>query len=365
MNQTFRPELPGPGAMRVGLVGAGFMGEAHSVAWRSLGVASLTIYDSIPAAADHLAGLFDAAAARSLDELFEASDVVDVCTPTYLHREVVVAAAAAGRPAICEKPLARTVADGEAMIAACRAAGVPLFVAHVVRYINEYVAAKQAVEAGRVGRLAVIRLRRESSRPNKPAGHWFFDPARSGGMMLDLLIHDYDYARYLAGDVESVWARTVRDSSGAEVDFGFAVLRHVSGAITHVSGGWVYPWPVFRTGFEIAGDAGLIAYESTDTTPVTSYLIGERAAGEAGTGLPDSPVTENPWALELADFVASIQGGGPPRVSAQDGLEAVKIATAVIESSRTGHPVSLVAAAAPGSAAPASGAAASAEERVK
>jgi predicted dehydrogenase len=267
-----------------------------------------------------------------------------VCTPTHLHREVVEAAAAAGRPVICEKPLARTVEDGEAMIAACRTAGVPFFVAHVVRYVNEYAAAKQAVEAGRVGRLAIIRLRRESARPNKPADHWFFDPARSGGVMMDLLVHDYDYARYLAGDVESVWARTVRDASGADVDFGFAVLRHVSGAITHIAGGWVYPWPVFRTGFEIAGDGGLIQYESSDAAPVTPYLIGERNGGEAGTGLPDSPVAENPWALELADFVAAIQGNRPPRVSAEDGLEAVRIANAVIESSVSGRPVRLVAA---------------------
>jgi predicted dehydrogenase len=341
MKPTPEPELPGPSAVRVGIVGAGFMGEAHAAAWKSLGVRSLTVHDSAPAAAERLAGKFGAGTAGSFGELFAACDVVDVCTPTHLHREVVEAAAAAGRPVICEKPLARTVEDGEAMIAACRRAGVPLFVAHVVRYINEYVAAKAAVDAGRVGRLAVIRLRRESARPNKPADHWFFDPALSGGVMMDLLVHDYDYARYLAGDVESVWARTVRDSSGKDLDFGFAVLRHTSGAITHVAGGWVYPWPVFRTGFEIAGDGGLIQYESTDAAPVTPYLIGERGAGEATTGLPDSPVAENPWALELADFVAAIQGKRPARVTAEDGLEAVRIANAVIESSRTGLSVSL------------------------
>jgi predicted dehydrogenase len=334
--------LPGPGAVRVGLVGAGFMGDAHAAAWRSLGVASLTIHDSVPGAADGLAARYDATVAASLDELFAGCDVVDVCVPTHLHPEVVKAAAAAKLPVICEKPLARTVAEAEAMAAACDAAGVPLFVAHVVRYINEYVGAKRAVEQGRVGRLAVLRLRRESSRPNKPADHWFFDPAKSGGVMMDLLVHDYDYARYVAGDVESVMAHTVRDTSGADVDFGFAVLHHTSGAITHVSGGWVYPWPVFRTGFEIAGDGGLIQYESTDAAPVTPYMLGKRDDGEASTGLPDSPVAENPWALELADFVRSIQGGGPPRVTAQDGVEAVRIANAVIESARTGKPVKLV-----------------------
>jgi myo-inositol 2-dehydrogenase/D-chiro-inositol 1-dehydrogenase len=341
MKQAFESDLAGPGALRIGLVGAGFMGEAHAAAWRSLGVASLTIHDTVPSAAQRVAAQSGAGVAASLDELFAACDVVDVCTPTHLHRQVVEAAAAAGRPVICEKPLARTAADCRAMISACHAAGVPLFVAHVARYVNEYAAAKQAVGQGRVGRLAVVRLRRESARPNKPADHWFFDPTRSGGMMMDLLVHDYDFARYLAGDVESVWARTVRDASGADVDFGMAVLRHASGAITHVSGGWVYPWPVFRTGFEIAGDGGLIQYESTEAVPVTSYLVGERDSGEASTALPDSPVAENPWALELADFVRSLQGGGPPKVTAEDGLEAVRIAEAVIESARSGRPVAL------------------------
>ena len=349
MNQTVESGLPGPGAVRVGLVGAGFMGETHAAAWRSLGVKSLAVFDDVPEAAQRLAGQFGAGVAPSLDQLLAGCDVVDVCTPTHVHPEVVKTAAAARRPVICEKPLARTVEDGEAMIAACRAAGVPLFVAHVVRYVNEFVAARQAVEQGRVGRLAVIRLRRESSRPNKPEDHWFFDPGKSGGVMMDLLVHDYDYARYLAGEVESVWARTVRDTSGADVDFGFAVLRHVSGAITHIVGGWVYPWPVFRTGFEIAGDGGLIQYESTDAVPITSYLIGKRDEGDASTGLPDSPVAENPWALELADFVSAIQGGGPPRVTAEDGLEAVRIANAVIDSARTGRPVRLHPAAAEGS----------------
>ena len=341
MNKTVDSSLPGPGAVRVGLVGAGFMGEAHAAAWRALEVKSLAVYDDVPAAAQHLAAQFGAGVAPSLDRLLACCDVVDVCTPTHVHPEVVKAAAAARRPVICEKPLARTVEEAEGRIAAGRAAGVPLFVAHVVRYVNEYVAARQAVEQGRVGRLAVVRLRRESARPNKPADHWFFDPGKSGGVMMDLLVHDYDYARYLAGDVELVWARTVRDISGADVDFGFAVLRHVSGAITHVAGGWVYPWPVFRTGFEIAGDGGLIQFESTDAVPVTSYLIGKRDEGDASTGLPDSPVAENPWALELADFVASIQGGGPARVTAEDGLEAVRIANAVMESARTGRPVRL------------------------
>ena len=341
MNQTFGSNLPGPAAMRVGLVGAGFMGDAHAATWRSLGAGSLTVFDSVAALAQMLGDRYGARVASSMDELLAGCDVVDVCVPTHLHRATVEAAAAARKPVICEKPLSRTAADGEAMIAACRSAGVPLFVAHVVRYINEFAAAKAAVERGRAGRLAVVRLRRESSRPNKPADHWFFDEAKSGGVMMDLLVHDYDYARYLAGDVESVMARTVRDTSGASVDYGFAVLRHTSGTISYVSGGWIYPWPVFRTGFEIAGDGGLIQYESTDAVPVTPYLIGERDKDEASTGLPDSPVAENPWSLELADFVRSIQSGEKPRVTAEDGLEAVRIANAVIESARSGQPVTL------------------------
>jgi predicted dehydrogenase len=157
--------------------------------------------------------------------------------------------------------------------------------------------------------------------------------------MLDLMVHDFDFARWIAGDVESVMARRVRDASGSDVDYAVAILRHASGALSHVTGAWSYPPPVFRTGFELAGDAGLIEYESVDHQPLTRYLpAGE---GNEALGLPASPTADDPFALELSDFASALSTGAPARVTVDDGIAALRIGLAAIESSRLGRPVAV------------------------
>jgi predicted dehydrogenase len=325
--------------LTVGVVGGGFVARVHLAAWRRIGVARLSVYDVHPERARACAESSGAEPMGSLADLIAAVDVVDVCTPTDDHRATVEAAAAAGRDVICEKPIARSLADALALADACRRAGVHLLVAHVVRYFPEYAAAQAAVAAGRIGRPAVLRLRRESSRPARAATSWIFDEARSGGLILDLMVHDFDFARWIAGDVKSVMARRVRDASGSDVDYAVAILRHASGALSHVTGAWSYPPPVFRTGFELAGDAGLIEYESVDQQPVIRYL----PAGEAeeALGLPASPIADDPFVLELSDFVRALTTGAPARVTVDDGIAALRIGLAAIESSRLGRPVAV------------------------
>ena len=155
-------------ALRVGVVGAGFIGRTHLAALAAEGV-STTLVDVDPGMAALVAGDHGAEVCRTLDELLERVDVVDICTPTHRHAEIAIRAAAAGRHVICEKPLARTLEDASAIIAACERAGVRLFVAQVVRFFPEYVAAKQAVAADAIGSVAVMRLKRATFRPRRAA----------------------------------------------------------------------------------------------------------------------------------------------------------------------------------------------------
>ena len=99
-----------------------------------------------PESARALADQYASRVYPTLEAMLPDVDVVDICTPTHLHHEMVLQAAAAGKHVICEKPLARTVAQGQEMIAACRQAGVKLLVGHVVRFFPEYALAKQTVE---------------------------------------------------------------------------------------------------------------------------------------------------------------------------------------------------------------------------
>src|SRR5512136_124284 len=316
--------------MKVGIAGVGFMGTTHAAGWAAtdaeiVGFCAETTAEAAGLAHAHRAPVYPHYAA-----LLDAVDVIDICTPTHLHHEMVLQAAAAGKHIICEKPLARTVEQAQDMIRVCRAAGVNLFVAHVVRFFPEYALAKAQVDQGKVGKPAVVRLTRASYRPKKPSGNWFLDFEKSGGMMLDLMIHDFDYARWISGEVESVFAKNVTATHPeSATEYGIAILKHAGGALSHVVGGWAYPPPTFRTAFEIAGDGGLIEWSSDNTAPI-NLLLRKGHADAPDVGLPGSPVAESPYTTQIKEFYEALKTDRAARVSAADGLAAVQIALAAI-----------------------------------
>jgi predicted dehydrogenase len=223
---------------------------------------------------------------------------------------------------------------------ACRQAGVRLLVAHVVRFFPEYALAKSAVVDGQIGKPGVIRLHRGSYRPKKPVGNWFLDESKSGGIMLDLMIHDFDYARWIAGDVTSVFAKKVTTGHPqAPIDYGLAILTHQSGALSHIAGAWAYPPPTFRTSLEIFGDAGLIQFDSAETAPILNLIKSPDDAPDVA--LPSSPVSESPYTTQIKEFYATLSEGKTARIRAEDGLSAVQIAEAAIQSAATGQVVVL------------------------
>jgi predicted dehydrogenase len=327
--------------MKIGIVGAGFMGTTHAAAWAETEAQIAGFVAETADEARPLAELYRAKIYPDLAGLLDQVDVVDLCTPTHLHYPMVLQAAAAGKHIVCEKPLARSLAQAQEMLLACRSAGVRLLVAHVVRYFPEYALAKAAVEGGKIGKPGVIRLSRGSFRPKKPLGNWFLDEAKSGGILMDLMIHDFDYARWIAGEVESVFAKKVTSGQPqAGIDYGLAILKHAGGALSHVAGAWAYPPPTFRTHIEIAGEAGLIEFDSDDSAPIRN-LIARPSGDSPDVGLPSSPVSESPYTTQIKDFYQALQSGAPTRVTAEDGLAAVQIAEAAILSAGTGLAVRL------------------------
>lgn len=317
--------------MTVGVVGAGGIARPHLAAWRHLGVEA--VIHSVEGA-DEVAALYGVRVLPDLPALLEVCDVVDVCTPTYTHREVVLAAAAASRHVICEKPLSGRLADAVEMLAACAAAGVQLHPGQVVRFFPEYAAAKAAVDAGRIGTPAVLRLTRRGARPRQA---WFADAQRSGGIIVDQMIHDIDFARWVAGEVTQVFASVV--GAAPQPTVGIVVLTHAGGALTHVVGAWGLPAEPFRTSFSISGSNGLLQHSSADATPLR-WAPG--TVGPAGGELvPDGPVLGSPFVAELAEFAAACAGGPAPRVSANDSVAALRIALAATDSAATGRPIRL------------------------
>lgn len=338
--------------MKIGVIGAGTMGRTHAAGWAEIaagypasersdapqlaGILAEPVEEARP-----LAEKYGCRAYGSLKELLADVDIVDVCTPTHLHREMTIAAFDHGRHVICEKPIARDLESARAMVAAGAKAGLRLFVAQVVRFFPEYAAAKRAVDEGRIGRVATQRLSRGSYRPRRAPSDWLLDVERSGGILLDFMIHDFDFARWIAGDVVSVYAKKASSVDPASpVDFAFAILAHESGALSHVQGSWAYPPPTFRTGFEISGDAGMIEQDSEPTSAI-QHLLAAQEGAHGDVGVPSSPLAESPYTAELREFYDAILSGKEARVSGEDGVAALAIGLAAIESDRTGRAVGI------------------------
>ncbi len=319
------------------------MGRTHADGWRECGGEIGGVLATPDRSARELADAYDAPVVETIAELAGGVDIVDVCSPTPLHRDHVSAAVEAGSRAIfCEKPLARHLGEAEAMVRACRGAGIPLGVGHVLRFFPEYGNALAAVRRGELGKLAVLRFSRRTFAPRKP---WFLDTAQSGGVVLDLMIHDLDFARLAAGEVQRVYARVDPGSDGRQ--HAYALLTHASGTITHVEGSWRYPQPEFHTSFEFAGSKALVTFDSQSTQAIRLHLTPLRGSvTDADRLLPEvpvaaSPISENPYAAELTAFRRAIDAGSEPPVSGEEGVRTLQLALAVLESSESGRPVEI------------------------
>lgn len=314
--------------LRIGLIGAGGIAHEHLPAWLSLGV-EVVVY-SHAGAPDLVAQWGGGRAVGTLAELLTGCDVVDIATPTPSHAELALAALDAGRPVVCEKPLARTSQEAERVIGAFEAAGIPLFPGHVVRFFGEYAAMHAAVAAGDIGTIAVQRFTRTGSAPRAA---WFHDDGQSGGLLLDQCLHDLDFARWTAGEVATAYAL---ESAARGVRSVQVLLRHVSGALSWVHGTWARAGTTFQTSFDVAGTAGVLSHRSGDH-PALRTDLGDAPTGGEGRGLMPAMPYESPFRTELGEFLAALQGGPAPRVTARDGLAAIQIAEAAQESLRTGR----------------------------
>ncbi len=328
---------------RIGIIGAGAIAQVHAERWERMpGVQIAGYYDILPEAAQRAVDRYGGQVFGSLAEMFAAVDAVDICTTAVAHKEPVLAAAEAGIPMVCEKPLARHLADCYEMVEAVERTGTPLFVAQVVRFFPQFAKAKETLASGALGKPAVIRTVRGGSMPragSKFNSGYYADFNQSGGVILDVSIHDIDYVRWCFGEVERVFARGLM-FAGLPKDHTLITLRFENGAIGHIEGGWAFPPNRFRTRIEIAGTEGLLEWDSLDRSPLEIETYDSEVGPDVTTStLSPLAAEDDPYYAELAHFLDCIEHNKPFRVSPHDGLMAVKISLAAIESERRGEPV--------------------------
>ncbi|GAB2567281.1 Gfo/Idh/MocA family protein [Gracilibacillus alcaliphilus] len=323
------------------VLGAGTMGNAHSAAYAKMeGVRLCGIVDVNEEKAKQLADRYGTQAFTSYQEAKQqiaAIDVVSVCLPTPLHKEMVMQVAEDKSHIVCEKPLARHLDDAREMIQYCQQQGVRLFVGHVVRFFPEYVQAKQVLDTEKIGQPVIARTTRGGAFP-RASNDWYANFIKSGGVILDTVIHDFDFLRWCFGDVERVYAKTSRGRTAGSIEYALITLRFENGVIAHVEGTWAHQ--TFHTKLEIAGKDGIIQHDSSAVNPVV--LEKKAQANEAaGVAVPSSPSKDNPYFLEIEHFIECIKEDKEPIVTAEDAYKAMEIALAALESIETRKPVYL------------------------
>jgi predicted dehydrogenase len=328
----------------VGVIGCGGMGRSHAGYFAALPDAQIVACaDPNVQAAQGLAARHGAQAYAEAQQLLDDPrvNVVAICTPTPFHAELIEVSARRGKHIFCEKPIARTLADAHRAIEAASSAGVRLMVGHVLRFFPEYAEAKRLLDQGVVGRPAVARTTRNSGYPRTAAGEWFADPEMSGGVMVDMVIHDLDFLLWCFGAAERVYCKALTYRGLEFTDYALATVRFASGVIAHVEGSWAHPPGTFFTKLEIAGDRGLLEYDSQAASPLQVWkkAVGDEKA--PGVVVPESPLAESPYQLEVREFMDSVRTGRQPSVTPQDAYNALELALAALESSRRGQAVTL------------------------
>ncbi|WP_456414963.1 Gfo/Idh/MocA family protein [Oceanithermus profundus] len=320
--------------MKIGIVGVGTMGRVHADAYRRIGAELVGAYDPNPEKLAEFVSRFTVDPFRSYDELLLRVDLVDVTAPTFAHEELAVRALEAGKDVILEKPLALDAASGRRILEAARKSGRRLFVAMVVRFFPQYRRAAELAKSGQLGRVGVVRLKRVLFPPGPG---WYRDPEKSGGMPVDLMIHDLDYVRWLLGDPVRVFARRSPPVEGEVLEHVQAVLGYADGRMAIVEGGWAYPAGYFRTALDLAGDRGLVEWSSDQPPPLGTLFPADEPAPEVG--LPMAGLEEDPYELELRHALEALGRGKPFDVTPEDALAALELALAVRASADSGRVV--------------------------
>ena len=293
------------------------------------GVTFTGIFDADPARGHGAARRHGVAFFPTVEEALRSADAAVVASSTIEHRLLAAAAAAAGKHVLCEKPLATTLADAEAMIAAAGETGVVLATAFPMRFAPPVTSAFQAVRGGAFGRVLAFSGANNGQRPSPP---WFSDPAQAGGgAVLDHTVHLADLMRWFIHDeVEEVYAEVdTLLSAGAVEDVGILSLRFRRGVAATIDASWNRPGSYPSWGgleLRIVAEHGVI---DVDAFAQRLAVYGART----GVSWPDWGSSADRAMLQA--FVSACRGHETQLATGKDGREALRVALMAYESART------------------------------
>jgi predicted dehydrogenase len=305
------------GRLRVGVVGVGVMGSNHARVFADLADVDLVgVADPDSAQRDFVSRTLGCAAFSDIGALLaQGVDALTIAAPTHLHRELALRSIARGVHVLVEKPIAPSVEEGRAIIAAARRARLALMVGHVERFNPTVEAIKEAIRGEDILSIAITRV--------GP-----FPPRMSNvGVVIDLAVHDIDLIRWFTESEIAEVQPQLSSAIAEREDIALLQFRTASGVLAHINTNWLTPFKarnvvIATRNKYITGD--LLTRQVTECfgfQPDGSYSMRHLSVGHA-----------EPLRAELQAFVAAIRNGKQPAVSGEEGVASLEIAIRCLES---------------------------------
>lgn len=321
--------------IRAAVIGVGAMGRNHARVYAELsGVELVGVADRNASLAKDVADKFRVKPYANYKDLLKElqPELVTVAVPTAMHETVATHALQAGSHVLIEKPIASTVEEGKRLITMADDLGRKIMIGHIVRFNPAIQALREKLQAGELGRIFQIVCRRVGPFPAR---------IRDVGVIIDLAPHDIDVIRFLTGEEpDSVYAQIARRVHTEHEDLVFGMLNFPSGLTGALEINWLTPTKVRE--IIVLGERGMFRvddltqdlyfYENADTDDSLWQVLGTIKGVSEGRMVRFPLKRYEPLKAELEAFVASISNGTQMPVTGQDGLEALRLAQALIES---------------------------------
>jgi myo-inositol 2-dehydrogenase / D-chiro-inositol 1-dehydrogenase len=339
--------------VKVGIIGSQFAADLHAAAFHRSGGEAEVVAVASPTSgnAKALAGKYGIPRVfAEYREMLRETDIemVTIAAPNYLHAQMALDCAQAGKHIVCEKPLAMTIEEGEAMVDGARRHGVLLMYAEELLFAPKYVRAREMANAGAFGKVHLVK---QSEMHSGPHSSWFWDVDRSGGgAFMDLGCHGIAFCHWFLGRpaIKSVYCQMGTSVHGDKTrgeDNSLCILEFANGAVGLIENSWT------RRGgmddrIEVYGDAGLTYANLLMGNALSTYS--ENGYGYAAEKAPDTkgwsfPVFEELWNYgfpqEMAHFARCVRGLEEPQATGEDGLAVMEALYAGYASAGEGRKV--------------------------
>jgi len=328
--------------IRIALIGAGYIAKEHARALNQCAEARIvTVFDAAQDRAAEFANTHKVAVAESFEQAIERADMAWLCSPPLLHEEQIGKALDAGRAVFCEKPLAVSADAAWRIQKAVEKSGKFVAVGHSNRYYPAYQKAQEIFAAGTLGNFVSVWSQRVGYYPRRMFPPWRLDPAQSGGMTVEVGVHEIDWLSWIGGEVESVFAQQAcAVINPPDFDDSLsAIVRYKSGAFGRLDLSWACGVDIARRG--ITGDKGALMVDMFLTSVELCPL--DQPTQKIETPSPvDVKTKENLGFLwQAQDVFKHLREGKPPPVGVKEGAMAVILARAMQASARANREVKL------------------------